>query len=186
MFQVFQMFIRYVANISYRCCKSRSGCCICCNGCTHMLQASVLNISSVFSDVCARCLFGCCICFTHMLQVFYLNVEYVCNGFRVFRLFLMYISSVSYGCCKSRSVCCICCNGCTRILQAYVPNVLFVSSRCMLQVCLFGYCICFTHMLQVFYLDVVYVLQWFSSIFMCFCKCFTCMFQVFHLPSDIC
>jgi hypothetical protein len=32
-------------------------------------------------------------------------------------------------------------------------------------VCLSECCICFTHMLQVFYLDVVYVLQWFSSIF---------------------
>jgi hypothetical protein len=29
----------------------------------------------------------------------------------------------------------------------------------MLQVCLFEYCICFTHMLQVFYLDVAYVLR---------------------------
>jgi hypothetical protein len=28
----------------------------------------------------------------------------------------------------------------------------------MLQMCLFEYCICFTHMLQVFYLDVAYVL----------------------------
>jgi hypothetical protein len=33
--------------------------------------------------------------------------------------------------------------------------------RCMLQVRLSGCCICFTHMLQVFYLDVAYVLQWF-------------------------
>jgi hypothetical protein len=31
--------------------------------------------------------------------------------------------------------------------------------RRMLQVCLSKYCICFTHMLQVFYLDVAYVLQ---------------------------
>jgi hypothetical protein len=37
MFQVFQMFQRYVASISYGCCKSRSRCCICFNGCTHML-----------------------------------------------------------------------------------------------------------------------------------------------------
>ena len=26
------------------------------------------------------CLSGYCICFTHMLQVFYLNVAYFCNG----------------------------------------------------------------------------------------------------------
>jgi hypothetical protein len=49
-----------------------------------------------------------------------------------------------------------------------------------------GCCICFTHMLQVFHLDVAYVLQW----HMCFpgvsdvcCKYFNCfgrMLQVFH------
>ena len=37
--------------------------------------------------------------------------------------------------------------------------------------CLFGCCICFTHVLQVFYLDVA----------KCFCKCFRRMFQVFHV-----
>ena len=37
--------------------------------------------------------------------------------------------------------------------------------RRMLQVCLSECCICFTHMLQVFCLDVAYVLQWFSSVF---------------------
>jgi hypothetical protein len=44
MFQVFQMFHMYVASVSYGCCKSRSGCCICicCNGCTRMLQASIM------------------------------------------------------------------------------------------------------------------------------------------------
>jgi hypothetical protein len=35
-FQVFQMFQRYVACIVYRCCKSRSGCCTCCNGYTRI------------------------------------------------------------------------------------------------------------------------------------------------------
>ena len=37
--------------------------------------------------------------------------------------------------------------------------------RRMLQVCLSGCCICFTHMLQLFYLDVAYVLQWVSRVF---------------------
>ena len=70
---------------------------------------------------------------------------------------------------------------------------MFIASFCsqwftcfsirMLQVCLFRCCICFTHMLQVFYLNVAYVFQVF---FMCFCKCLKCMFEVFHLPSDIC
>ena len=60
--------------------------------------------------------------------------------------------------------------------------------RSILQVCLFGCCICFTHMFQMFYLNVAYVLQWFWGVFasvsdVC-CKCFSCfgrMLQVFHL-----
>jgi hypothetical protein len=40
----------------------------------------------------------------------------------------------------------------------------------MLQVCLFGCCICFTHMLQVFYLDVAYV---FAMVFQVFSGIFT-------------
>jgi hypothetical protein len=77
MFQVFQLFYMYVSSVSYGCCKSRLGCCI---GCMRMLQA---HVSSVFSDVYMLqvCLSRCCICFTHMLQVFYLHVAYVCNGF---------------------------------------------------------------------------------------------------------
>jgi hypothetical protein len=47
-FEVFQVFQRYVATVLYRCCKIKSGYCICCNGCTQMLQASVSNVSSVF------------------------------------------------------------------------------------------------------------------------------------------
>jgi hypothetical protein len=43
--------------------------------------------------------------------------------------------------------------------------------RCMLQVCLFGCCIYFTYMLQVFYLYVVYV-------FNCFFKCFHVFFVI--------
>jgi hypothetical protein len=61
------------------------------------------------------------------------------------------------------SRCCICCNGCTRILQASIFNVLFIFSDV--------YCKCV-------YLDVTCV---------CFCKCFRCrLFQVFHLSSDVC
>ena len=70
-----------------------------CNGCTRMLQTSVPNVSSVFRRMLQVCLFGCCICFTHMLQVFYLNVEYVCNDFRVFsgvlQVFQANVSSVT-------------------------------------------------------------------------------------------
>ena len=58
-------------------------------------------------------------------------------------------------------------------------SMFYLFFRRMLQMCLSGYCICFTHMLQLFYLDVAYVLQWVSRVFRvsyaCF-KCFICLF----------
>jgi hypothetical protein len=74
----FQMFQTYVTSFSYGCCKSGSGCCICCNGCTRMLQASVPNVSSIFSDVCCKCVYMdvtylshiCCKRFICMLRIF--------------------------------------------------------------------------------------------------------------------
>jgi hypothetical protein len=42
------------------------------------------------------CLFGCYICFTHMLQVFYLDVVYALQIFQVF--FSSVFASVSYAC----------------------------------------------------------------------------------------
>jgi hypothetical protein len=114
------MFHRYVASISSGCCPSRSGCCIYCNGCTRMLQASVLNVSSVFLDVCCKCVYlyiayvshTCCKCFIWMLRIFY-------NGFKCFsgvfasvldayfKCFIClhtYVVSVASGCFKSRLV----------------------------------------------------------------------------------
>jgi hypothetical protein len=55
MFQMFQLFQTYVTNLL-------CGCCICYSAHTHMLQAYVVNVSSI-SDVC------CCKYF--MLQVFH-------------------------------------------------------------------------------------------------------------------
>ena len=48
--------------------------------------------------------------------------------------------------------------------------------RRMLQVCLSGCCICFTHMLQVFCLDVANACNGFRVFFSCFCKCFRGIF----------
>jgi hypothetical protein len=42
MFEMFDLFQKYVTIASSRCCKSRSGCCICCNDYVY-----VLNILSV-------------------------------------------------------------------------------------------------------------------------------------------
>jgi hypothetical protein len=61
MFQVFQMYIVSVSDVY---CKSRSGCCICCNGYTHMLQVFYLNVAYI-SHVHI-----CCSDYKHMLQVY--------------------------------------------------------------------------------------------------------------------
>jgi hypothetical protein len=66
----------------------------------YLYVASVPNVSSVFLDVLLQvCLSECCIRFTHVLQVLYMDIAYVCNGFEVFYVFLQvfqkYVSSVS-------------------------------------------------------------------------------------------
>jgi hypothetical protein len=53
----------------------------------------------------------------------------------------------------------------------------------MLQVYLSRCCIYFTHVLQVFYLNVSSMI---FKFFRCFYKCFRHMFQVFYLSSYIC
>jgi hypothetical protein len=105
------MFHKYVASVSYECCKSRSGCCenrsrccICYNGCTRILKASVPNVSYVFSDV-SYCNYVyldvvyvshiCCKCFIWMLRMFaivfkcfsYIFCKYLRRMFRMFHLF---------------------------------------------------------------------------------------------------
>jgi hypothetical protein len=59
--------------------------------------------------------------------------------------------------------------------------------------CLSGCCICFIHILQVFYLDVTYVLQWFSSVSYVFlsisdirCKGYIWMFSSPSVASPWC
>jgi hypothetical protein len=96
---MFRVFQRYVATVSYRCCKSRSrryksrsGCCTYCNSYARMFQMYVLNVSSL-SDVCYKC--------------FYLDVASVslyihacCNRmFQVFQVFGTSVASVSSECC---------------------------------------------------------------------------------------
>jgi hypothetical protein len=93
------MFQRYVVNVSYGCCKSRSECCTYCNGCTRMLQARILNVSSVFFYVCCKCVYlDVTYAFTYMMQVFYLNVAYV---YIVFKCFSGVFANVSDACFKS-------------------------------------------------------------------------------------
>jgi hypothetical protein len=79
MFQVFQMFQRYVASVLYQYCKNRSGCCTCCcNDYTRMFQ--------VFSCVCCKC--------------FHLDVAMFAMVRQVFLSFFWCFASVSDVCCK--------------------------------------------------------------------------------------
>jgi hypothetical protein len=111
------MFQRYVASVSYGCCKSRSECC---NGCTRMLQAPVLNISFVFFGRKLQvCLSGCCICFhtydasilsgccicLQWFQVFlgvFVSVSDIC--FKCFICFQTYVAIVAFECFKTKSI----------------------------------------------------------------------------------
>jgi hypothetical protein len=119
MFQVFQMFQRYVTSISCGCCKSRSGCCICCTGCSRMLQASVPNVSSVFSrrmlQVClfwmlhmfhiyvASVLSRYCLCFTMVFKCFSCVLASVSDAyFKYFICLQTYVANVASACFKSR------------------------------------------------------------------------------------
>jgi hypothetical protein len=70
MFQVFNMLQRYVSSVSYECCKSRLGCCICCNGCTCMFQTSIPNVSSIFQTFVASVF----ISMLHMFHTYVANV----------------------------------------------------------------------------------------------------------------
>jgi hypothetical protein len=98
LFQVFQMFYRYVASVLYQCCKNISGCC---NGVSSVCS----KCSTLFSDVCCKSRYRCCIymhvasvcfkCFIRMLQVFYLDVAYVLQWLHsVFLMFQTYVASV--------------------------------------------------------------------------------------------
>jgi hypothetical protein len=100
------MFQRYVASVSYRCCKSRSWCCTCYNGYTRMFQVYVLNVSTVL-DVCCKYFY------LNVAKVD-LNVAYTCmlqsyfpSGFRcfirvvqVFHMHVLIVSFVFFVCCN--------------------------------------------------------------------------------------
>ena len=82
-----------------------------------MFQVFVPNVSSIFLDVRCKCFICMLHIFHSMLQVFYLDVTYVCNGFsRVSKCF----ASISDACYKYFS--CF-----VRILQVFCLNVLKID-----------------------------------------------------------
>jgi hypothetical protein len=89
-------------------------CCICCNGCTYMLQGSIPNVLYIFfRRMLQACLFGCCIYFHTYVESVLSGVVYVCNGFKCFckyfsrisvsYFFLFYVASAAFECFKSKS-----------------------------------------------------------------------------------
>jgi hypothetical protein len=76
----------------------------------------------------------------------------------VFQLFHLDVACVLFECRKSRSGCCTCSNGYTRMLQVYVPNISAVF-KCICKR-MFSKCFsCFRSTLQVFHLNIGSVLK---------------------------
>jgi hypothetical protein len=132
------------------------------------------------SNICFECfscfirilqvfLSECCICYggyTHMLQAYVSNVSPVldicCN--KCFMLQVFSLAGTGSGCMQSvLSGCCICCNCYTHMFASVCFN-------------------CFKRMLQVFYLDVTYVVV---AIHIC-CKRMFHMFQRYVAASASC
>jgi hypothetical protein len=118
-FVCFRCFRGMLQVFPYGCYKNRSGCCICCNRCTRILQMSVFNVSFVFQmhvanvfiwmlhmfhTYVASVLSGCCVCFA----MFFKCLLGVCASisdacFKCFICLQTYISNAVSGCFKSRS-----------------------------------------------------------------------------------
>ena len=92
MFQVFHMFYKHVASVSYGYCKSRSGCCICCNGCTCMLHMSIPKVSSVSLDVCCKCVYLDVAYISHICCKYFILM--LCMFAMIFKCFQVFFVSV--------------------------------------------------------------------------------------------
>jgi hypothetical protein len=68
MLHMLQCLYMYVSSVCTKCCKCSSGCCKSRSGC-----CIYIHVAS-----------ACFKCFIRMLQVFHLDVVYVCNDFQVF------------------------------------------------------------------------------------------------------
>jgi hypothetical protein len=95
MFQLFQMFQRYIASVLYGYCK---------------VHPDVAHVAMT-TYVCCKSLFKMFICFRRLLKVFYLNVAYVIMVVlqvyvpNVLSVSYVYYNSLSSECCKSISGC---------------------------------------------------------------------------------
>ena len=137
---------------------------------------------------CYKSRSGCCICCKSMFQMFHLILGLCCSKcfhvvsckcfmwmLHMLQWLYSYVASVLF-----------------QMFQMLQTFVAYVLSGCCIRFThmfgsvSFGCCICFTHMLQVFHLDIAYVLQWLHTCFLGFhtyvasvsidsnvcCKCF--------------
>ena len=97
----FICLLLYVASVAFRCFKSRSGCCICCNSCTRMLQVFIPNVLSIFCthifQVFQTHVSSVSSVFFCMLQVLYLDVSKTDRDItHVAMVFQLYVPNISY------------------------------------------------------------------------------------------
>jgi hypothetical protein len=126
-------------------------------------QRPELTSSGLPLPYIANVCFKCFRYFKGMMQLLHMNVA------KVYRdvAHVAYLASVTEVCCK-------------RLFKMFYLFQMYVVATSVLS----GYCICFTYMLQEFYLDVAYVSHICSKCFIWMCqmyiasKCF--MLQVFH------
>jgi hypothetical protein len=110
------MFQRYVASVSYRCCKSSSGCCKSrsyvaqvsmamhvCFRCVFQMFYCIRRILQVFSSSCCKSRSGCCI-YMHVASVYFVSCKcfiWMLHMFTIlFKCFSGVVASVSDACFK--------------------------------------------------------------------------------------
>jgi hypothetical protein len=108
-----------------------------------MLQLFHVDVANVDRGCCTCCI--CCKCLRSMLQVF--------------QRFVQNVSSIPVVCCKRSDlnvayVSHICCNNMFQIFQLFQSYVAVIVFMLQVTNILFGCCICFTYMLEVYVADV--------------------------------
>jgi hypothetical protein len=107
---------------SYGCCKKKVVMLYMLQCCIRMLQASIPNISSAFSDVCCKCAY----LILHMSHTYVVRVcskyfscfsLYVAISVLMLQVFYLYVAYVSHTCCKC-------------MFQMFHPFQTYVAFKC--------------------------------------------------------
>jgi hypothetical protein len=130
----------------------------------------MLNVTSIYLK--------CFICFRRIFASVLISILHMFHTYDVPNVSVLYCSKCFHvASCKCLSESYICCNGYTRMLQAYVLNVSTIFQKCVTSVlsrcCI--HCSGYTHRLQAYVPNVSFVSD------VCCSKCF--MLQVFSLAD---